>query len=531
MFDVLIVGGGISGLAAARDLVRAGRRVRLVEARPRLGGVIATEQVEGFTIEAGPDSLLMTKPSAAALCEELGLALVPTLTPRTAFVLRDGHLHAIPPGSVLGLPATPDAIAQASMLSPAGRARLMRDLTQPEPPPPSPAAADAEADGDPHDNQDDQDASIGAVIRRRFGEEAVRYIAQPLLGGIHAGDVERLSMRALFPRIATLDREPGSLLEALVRQRAAARNQADGDQAGDQTTRPSASPAASRAQDDGLFRSIPEGLGTLVDALARSLPAESVSLNASIVRLDLQHRAPATAPHPDPLPAAGRAREPECEPAFAATLSNGDTVHARAVILAVPAYVIASLVAPFDGALSALCRAIPYSSSATITLCYRRGDVDRPLAGTGFVVPRGESATRLLAASWVTSKWANRAPADMVMLRAFAGGTLDPDLLDGDDDDLTTRAHRDLAPLLGLRVPPRLSKVYRWMQAGPQYLVGHLARVAAIQQQLTRHPGLFVAGSGFRGIGIPDTVADARDVAEQVHRWLGAESADKMTTA
>src|SRR5690242_15070605 len=155
IYDVLIAGAGISGLTAARDLVRAGRRVRLVEARARLGGMIQTEQIDGFTIEAGPDSLLMTKPAAAALCDELGLTLVPTLTPRTAYILRDGALHAIPPGSVLGLPSTPEAISQSGMLSPGGRARLARDLRQPE----RSVASD------------DDDESIGEVMRRRFGDE------------------------------------------------------------------------------------------------------------------------------------------------------------------------------------------------------------------------------------------------------------------------------------------------------------------------------------------------------------------------
>jgi protoporphyrinogen/coproporphyrinogen III oxidase len=495
--DVLIAGGGISGLAAARDLARAGRRVRLIEARARLGGVIATEQIEGATVEAGPDSLLMTKPSAASLCDELGLTLVPTLTPRTAFILREGRLHAIPSGSVLGLPATPDAIEQASTLSPAGRARLAQDLTDPAPP-----AADA---GD--------DESIGAIMRRRFGDEAVRFIVQPLLGGIHAGDVERLSMRALFPRVAALDREPGSLLRALRDQRAASRGTAPRDDARADAARRADRDAGADNEDaqGGLFRSLPNGLGGLVAAIARDLPPDAVTLGAALARLE-----PATGERL-PAPAAADAR-------FVATLSNGDTIHARAIILALPAYSIASLTAPFDNTLATHCRALPYSSSATITLAYRRADVEAPLAGTGFVVPRGEATTRLLAASWVTSKWAGRAPADMVMLRAFAGGIFDRDLLDREDDELIALAHDDLAPLHRLRARPQFARVYRWLDAGPQYEVGHLARVAAIEQRLVHHPGLFVTGSAFRGIGIPDTVADARRVAEQVHRWLGPEA-------
>lgn len=471
IYDVLIAGGGISGLTAARDLVRAGRRVRLVEARARLGGMIQTEQIDGFTIEAGPDSLLMTKPAAAALCDELGLTLVPTLTPRTAYILRDGALHAIPPGSVLGLPSTPEAIAQASMLSPAGRARLLEDFSNPR----------------PAETSSDVDVSIGGVIRRRFGDEAVRYLAQPLLGGIHAGDVEQLSMQALFPHIAALDREPRSLLDALSRQRSASGS--------------GRGPAP--IDSDGMFRSIPGGLGTLIAALARSLPPEAVTLNTSIEHLDLPN----------------------------VTLSSGETIQTRAVILALPAYTIATLLEPFDTPLARLCRTIPYSSSATITLGYRAVAVTRPLSGTGFVVPRGEAQTRLLAASFVTSKWANRAPADTIMLRAFAGGTLDADLLDRDDEELVALAHHDVTPLLGITEGPRFGKVYRWLRAGPQYELGHLTRVHAIEQRLGWHAGVFVTGSAFRGIGIPDTVADARTVADQVGRWLDADSAGKMAGA
>jgi oxygen-dependent protoporphyrinogen oxidase len=422
----------------------------------------------------------MTKPSAAALCDELGLSLVPTLPPRTAYILRDGVLHAIPKGSVLGIPATPDAIEQASMLSPAGRARVARDLTEP-------AAAPR---GD--------DESIGAVVRRRFGDEAVRYLAQPLLGGIHAGDVERLSIRALFPRMAALDREPGSLLQALSRQRAGGSSGIEGG-----TPNPSGG-----GGDEGLFRSIRGGMGSLIDAIRRELPVDAVSLGISVLKLDANQHG-----------------------GFIATLSTGERVDTRAVILALPAYAVAPIVASIDTPLAHVCASIPYSSSATITLAYRRDDVADPLVGTGFVVPRGESATRLIGASWVTSKWANRAPADIVMLRAFAGGTLDRDLLDRDDDDLIALAHDDLARLHHLRARPRIAKVYRWMDAGPQYEVGHLTRVASIETRLTWHHGLFVTGSAFRGVGIPDTVADARSVAEQVHRWLGVGAADKMSDA
>jgi protoporphyrinogen/coproporphyrinogen III oxidase len=465
MIDVIVIGGGISGLTAAYDLARAGRRVRLVEQRTRLGGLVWTEHVDGITIEAGPDALLMQKPSAAALCDELGLSLVPTQPPRIAFVLRHGRLIAIPPASVLGVPIAWRSIIAAEMLSPAGRARLARDLIYPASP-----------------SSRDDDQSVGAFIRRRFGDEAVRYLAQPLLGGIHAGDVDRLSLRALFPALADADTEPGSVIRTLAARRKA-------------------------ADPDGAFKSIATGLGDLIAALVRHLPSDAIVAGTGAARLDA----------PDATSSL-----------FTVHLSSGEALQAPAIVLALPAYAIAELVLPFDRALADLCLGISYASSASITLAYRRTAMNRPFLGQGFVVPRGERETRLLAVSFVTSKWVGRAPDDVIMLRAFAGGTLDADLLERDDHELADLAHADLATLLDLREPPYLRRVYRWWRAGPQYEVGHLTRVASIEQRVAQHAGLFLTGSAFRGVGIPDNVSDARRVAAEVETWLDARSAAKM---
>ena len=203
MWDAVVVGGGIAGLTAAYDLTRAGKRVCLVEQRPRLGGLIHTEHAEGLTIEAGPDALLMQKPAAGQLCEELGLPLAPTKAPRTAYVLREGRLIPLPSESVLGIPIAWRSIIAAAHALPrrprAARARLHSAFARRR------TAID--------------DESVGSFVRRRFGDEAVRYIAQPLLGGIHVGDVERLSLRALFPALADADRQPGSVLRTLAARR------------------------------------------------------------------------------------------------------------------------------------------------------------------------------------------------------------------------------------------------------------------------------------------------------------------------
>jgi protoporphyrinogen/coproporphyrinogen III oxidase len=488
MWDAVVVGGGIAGLTAAYDLTRAGKRVCLVEQRPRLGGLIHTEHAGGLTIEAGPDALLMQKPAAGQLCAELNLPLAPTRAPRTAYVLREGRLIPLPSESVLGIPIAWRSIIAAGMLSPAGRARLARDLIQPSAAQPSPAQSSPAQASLTQEGEDDE--SVGAFVRRRFGDEAVRYIAQPLLGGIHVGDVERLSLRALFPALAEADRQPGSVLRTLAARR----------QPGDP---------------DGVFRSIPNGLSDLVGALSRHLQQDDIRTGVSVTRIG---------------PGAHRDRDRDGGEgvSYDVCLSSDEVLHARAIVLALPAFAIPELAAPHDAEVADLCRGITYASSASISLAYRRASVGHPLTGSGFVVPRGERETRLLAVSFVTSKWHGRAPDDVIVLRAFAGGVLDADLLDRDDQDLIDLTHDGLAPLLGLREQPFLTRVYRLWQASPQYETGHQARVAAIERRLTNHPGLFLTGSAFRGVGIPDNVADARRTAAEVVRWLDASSAVKM---
>jgi oxygen-dependent protoporphyrinogen oxidase len=452
--DVAVAGGGLAGLTLARDVHRRGRSVVVLEAAPRAGGVVRSERVDGVLVEAGPDAMLAQKPAAVALCRELGLGdeIVSTETPRTAFVLAGGRLHPLPSDARLGLPLTREAIDQLTMLSPAGRARVARDFEAPAPPP-----ADA------------ADESIGAFTTRRFGEEFTRRIAQPLLGGIHAGDVDRLSLRALFPSLAEADAAGGSILATL-----AAR--------------------AGRPDADGAFRGLRGGMGQLPAALLRALPSAAVRTGDAVAHIS------ALTP-------------------FRLTTAAGLAIDARAVVLAVPAANAVRLLAPIDAALADACAGLRAVSTATITLAYARDAIAHPCAGMGFIVPRGE-ATRLLAVSWVTSKWAGRAPADRRVIRAFAGGAFDPGALDASDETLAQRAHDDLAPILGLGAAPLFARVYRWIDASPQYDVGHLARIAAIDRTLAATPGLYLTGAPYRGVGMPDVIADARATADRLCHWL-----------
>jgi oxygen-dependent protoporphyrinogen oxidase len=451
VLDIVVVGGGIAGLSAAYELQRRGVRVRLLEAGPRLGGVILTERFDGWVVDAGPDSLLVQKPAAVSLCRELGIAdrLVSTLEPRAAYVLRDGRLHQIPEGSFLGFPISATALATSSLFTWAGKLRMACEVVIPRGP-------------------GDTDESIAAFVRRRFGAEAADYLAEPLLAGIHAGDAERLSVRALFPRLVHAEQQTGSVIRSL------------------RALRMQPSP-------QGAFVSLPGGVAELVDAVAGALNPGTVALATRVTHL-------------------------RRTAAFVLATDAG-AFHARAVVLAVPAYTAGNLLRGLDTTLAVLCDTVPYASTATVAFGYQRDQIRHPMRGSGFVVPRLERSP-LLAATWVTSKWPGRAPDGYALIRAFLGGGRDPQRLDMTDDELVRSAREALEEVLGIDGAPIFARLFRWPRQTPQYDVGHLDRLAAIERRLRSVPGVFVTGSGFRAAGIPDCIADARQAATAAAEYL-----------
>jgi oxygen-dependent protoporphyrinogen oxidase len=449
---IAIIGGGIAGLAAAWELRQRGIQPLILEQGHRTGGVIVTEHVDGFVIDGGPDSLLIHKPAAVDLCRELGLGdrLVPTLPPRTAYVLRRGRLVSLPEASFLGLPTRIGPFVSTALFSWPGKLRMGAEVLVPP-------------------KRGDDDESIGQFIRRRFGDEAVAYLAEPLLAGIHAGDVEQLSVRSLFPRLVELERTSGSVLRGLFAQRA---------------------PRAPH----GAFMSLPAGIAELPAALTAALGDGVVRYDSAVAQIS------GTGP-------------------FKITLTTDAALYARAVIVCVPAWCAARTLGSVDPSLAALCAQIPYASSATVAFGFSRGQVDHPLQGSGFVVPRRERGA-LMAATWVSSKWPNRAPDGHVLLRGFLGGATDPAMLDQGDEALAATALRELSSLLSIAGQPLLTRVFRWPRTTPQYVVGHAQRVEAIDRQLDRFAGLYLTGSAYRGTGIPDCIADARATAAKAAAFL-----------
>jgi oxygen-dependent protoporphyrinogen oxidase len=453
---IAIIGGGISGLAAAYELSKRRVAFQVFEASDRTGGLIHTEHHEQFVIDAGPDSMLATKPAGRMLCEAVGLGptLVQMMEPRTAFVLDRNRLYPLPSPSLLGIPLTRRAAIRFGLLPFRSRLRvLLEPYVRPR------------AGGD---------ETVAAFFRRRFGAATVERVAQPLLGGIHAGDVEQLSLQSLFPALRDAEVRGGLLRNFAQRQQV------------------SSSP----------FNSLASGMGSLPGAVVRSLPAGSIRLGTELHTL---------APASD---------------GWRLDTTTG-TSYAAAVLLATPMPVSAKLLAPLDAEAARLCAGVPHASTVSIALAWRRDEIAHPLEGSGFVVARDQS--RITASTWISSKWLGRAPQEYTLLRAFAGGVRDPQPIDLSDDELVGIATRDLGRVLGIRTAPRFARVYRWRDASPQLTVGHAERAREIERRLERQPGLFAAGRGLRAVGIPDCIADARRVAASAAEYVMRSNRESNT--
>ncbi len=475
-FRIVIIGGGIAGLTTAYELQERARaaavpiQVSLVEAERWLGGVIRTERVDGFVIEGGPDSVLAQKPWAVDLAQRLGLGdqiVAANPAHKKTFVLYRGRLHELPEGLTLMIPTRLKPLLQTGLLSPLGKARAALDLIQ-------------------RPREREGDVTLGAFVREHLGREAFERIVEPLMAGIYAGDGEQLSLRATFPRLLELEREYGSLIRGLLTRGSA----------------PTPLPPSPTTAGEGLrrwsgFVTLRQGLGQLVEALVARLDRVQLYTGQRVQCL-----------HPR-MPDGRRWSGYDVE------LADGRTLPADAVVLATPAYVAADLIADLAPGLAHILRAIPYVSTATVSLAFRRADVRHPLDGYGFVVPRVENRP-LLACTWTSSKFPCRAPSGFVLLRCFLGRAGQEEIVGLDDQALLRLIRAELADLLGIQAEPALVRVFRWPRAMPQYVLGHGERLEALQGHLARLPGLYLTGSAYGGVGLPDGIRAGMQVAERV---------------
>jgi oxygen-dependent protoporphyrinogen oxidase len=476
---IVIAGGGITGLTVAHRLLSAARQgkargplaVTVLEARAQLGGSIRTERQAGFVIDGGPDAWVAAKPHATALCRELRLGdrLIETIERnRRVYVRRRGELHPLPEGLVLIVPTRVLPFASTPLLSWSAKARVALDLLIPR-------------------RRGDRDESIARFVERRLGREALDQLAEPLLGGIYAGDVGALSLRSTFPQLSDMEAEHGSMiLGALAQQRAR----------GHAGKRP---PSA--------FHSLLGGVGEIIEALARTIERAGGEIHTGA---EVQTVARAEAPD-------GGAGAPR----FAVRVAGSpEPLLADEVVMATPAYAAADALSGLDLEIAAALRLVPYLSTATVLLAYRRADIAHPLDAVGVIIPKGEGR-RALAATFVSSKWPGRALDDSALLRVFLGGHRDPGALAQDDDALAALAREELEALIGLRARPILARVFRFERANAQPVLGHAERVQALRERSARHPGLYFAGAAFDGVGIPDCVRQATEVAQAIEPGAG----------
>jgi len=456
-----VVGGGVTGLAAAHRAVELAREraveldLTLLEARDRLGGTIATERAGGFLVEAGPDSFLSEKPWALDVCRRLGVEdrLVRTDDRfRKVFVWRAGGLHPLPDGFQLLAPTKLGPFVKSGLFSWRGKLRMALDLAL------------------PRGTIDDE--SLGAFVRRRLGREALERVAQPLVAGIYTADPDDLSLTATMPRFGELERRERSIILGLWRAGRKA---------------PMAGTSGARWS---LFVTFTNGMEELVSALASRLPPGAVRV---------KHRVDGIERHGRGWRLGG---------------GLGPAVDADRVIVAAESYTASRLLRYVDPALATLLGEIPYTSSATVTLGYRRTDVPSPLDAFGFVVPRTEGRA-LLACTFSSVKYPGRAPEGHVLLRCFVGGAMNEDILGSGDDALALTARDELRQALGVTVEPVLTRIARWPKAMPQYQVGHSARVEALERCATMLPGLHLAGGAYRGVGIADCVRSGEEAADR----------------
>lgn len=449
--SVVVVGGGVAGLAAAHALQQAGQPYTLIEASDRFGGLVQTVEKDGCRIEFGPDAFITRKPWAYKLADEIGLGgdmVAVQDTKERIYVLVEGRLEPLPDGLRLLVPTKFGPFWQSNLLSTAGKLRLLADWVIPKKP-------------------DNADESLAEFVTRRMGREALERLADPLLGGVYNAEMDRQSILATFPQYRQLEAKHGSLIRGM---RAAAAK-------------------APASPDQPALVSFREGMGQFIRTLVDSLTGD-LRLNTRVKTVTEYTGAT--------LSSAGRYR---------VLLDDGEALEAGGVVMATPANVTAHLIRGVAPDTSALLDEIRYEGVGSVALAYRVEDIPCPLDAYGIVIPSTENRD-IDGMQWSSSKWDNRAPDGVALVRVFFGGPHTRYMLDEPDETLLDRVQAELCSILGITAAPLHTTIGRWRNAYPQYDVGHKELVDKIMR--SRPKALMLAGNAYYGVGLPDTINSAQ---------------------
>ncbi|MCD5324986.1 MULTISPECIES: protoporphyrinogen oxidase [Pontibacillus] len=460
---VVVIGGGITGLSTAYYLQKEAKEhnlpysVELLEGSNRLGGMIHTENREGFTIERGPDSLLARKPSVFRLIDEVGLSkdLVSVSTGKS-YVLANEKLHEIPSGSYMGIPVQVRPFVFSTLFSPIGKLRAAGDFIKPKSKP-----------------QGDQ--SLGHFFRNRLGDEVVENLIEPLLSGIYSGDIDNLSLMATFPNFYQIEQKYGGIVRGL------------------QKTVPK--PANKQGnKKPSPFRTLQGGLGSLVEAVADSLNEGSVHLETRVSSIEKK------------------------ADGYDLKLQNGEEVHADSVVITTPHASAQSMLSQYSFMDSF--KDMPATSVANVAMAFDQSAIQQDINGSGFLVSRN-SDYRITACTWTHKKWPHTTPEGKALLRAYVGKPSDQGAVDLSDEEIADLVLKDLNKTMNITQEPEFSVVTRWRDSRAQYTVGHKDRLKQIKADLVDElPGVYLAGASYEGLGIPDCIDQGEEAVEHVLDYL-----------